>query len=257
MWNINSNLSWPSVSRTVRRETWNPRQQIHELQNGRYVILLPTASTGSRQSFFEKGTHGVVGRGSGECASALKSTLTVWPRDQMVRPGLGEWGESGTLLRAESVVLFSAALAPPCIESFVPLSRQDRFTTGRVVEQQSCSYFTDKTRTTSLGYCFESPVVDLSLCLWCLLGKRPSPIQSVRGRSQHSWAWRSPPLAAVCGRAAGGGLCLALARDRRFLKADWGSLYSRAMDVNIAVPRGTLAHRKQWLFKNLTVCCVN
>lgn len=50
-----------------------------------------------------------------------------------------------------------------------------------------------------------------------------------------------PTIAAVCGHAAGGGFCLAMAHDHRFMRADRGFLYSSGMDVNVAVPSGTLA----------------
>ncbi|CAM6097884.1 unnamed protein product [Calypogeia fissa] len=50
-----------------------------------------------------------------------------------------------------------------------------------------------------------------------------------------------PTIAAVCGHAAGGGFCLAMAHDHRFMRADRGFLYSSGVDINVAVPPGTLA----------------
>lgn len=47
---------------------------------------LEGSCTGSRMYLFEKGRLGVFGKGSEECATALRSTPTVWPRDNMVWP---------------------------------------------------------------------------------------------------------------------------------------------------------------------------
>ncbi|KAL2651181.1 hypothetical protein R1flu_019309 [Riccia fluitans] len=49
-----------------------------------------------------------------------------------------------------------------------------------------------------------------------------------------------PTVAAICGHAAAGGLAFAMAHDHRFMRADRGFLYSGALDVNVAVPSGTL-----------------
>ncbi|KAL3700435.1 hypothetical protein R1sor_018457 [Riccia sorocarpa] len=49
-----------------------------------------------------------------------------------------------------------------------------------------------------------------------------------------------PTVAAICGHAAAGGLALAMAHDYRFMRADRGFLYSGALDVNVAVPSGSL-----------------
>lgn len=50
-----------------------------------------------------------------------------------------------------------------------------------------------------------------------------------------------PTIAAVCGHAAGGGLCLAMAHDHRFMRADRGFLYINGVDINVVVPSRTLS----------------